>query len=104
MKIYTSIGIFGTLTVVMALPYENEEIRITKKIAWLIHTSTFGTILAPLSLFGSGLLVRATIYTAAAISGLSIIAATAPSEQFLVLGGILAMFLNLVCAVSISKY
>ena len=48
-------------------------------------------------------MVRAAWYTAGAVGGLSAIAATAPSEKFLNMGGPLALGLGLVFASSVGN-
>ena len=62
-----------------------------------------GAMLAPLALLGGPVVLRAAWYTAGIVGGLSVIAATAPSEKFLNMGGPLAIGLGVVFASSIGK-
>ncbi|KAJ8972584.1 hypothetical protein NQ314_000112 [Rhamnusium bicolor] len=74
-----------------------------KQMAWLLHTGTMGAILAPMCFLGGPLLIRAAWYTAGVVGGLSTIAVCAPSEQFLYMGGPLAMGLGVVFASSVGS-
>ncbi|CAH0556420.1 unnamed protein product [Brassicogethes aeneus] len=73
-----------------------------KQMAWLLHTATMGAMVAPLCFLGGPLLIRAAWYTAGVVGGLSTIAVCAPSEQFLYMGGPLAMGLGVVFVSSIG--
>lgn len=92
----------GSQMLVRSLPYESGKIS-SKHLAWALHAGIMGAFLAPLTLLGGPLLVRAAWYTAGTVGGLSVIAATAPSEKFLNMGGPLAMGLGLVFASSIGS-
>jgi hypothetical protein len=56
-----------------------------------------------MALLGGPLLTRAAWYTAGVIGGLSLVAATAPSDKFLYMGGPLAIGLGVVFASSVGK-
>ena len=88
-------------SVVLSLPYE--EGFTMKHIAWLVHTGIVGSIFAPLYFFGGGLVLRAGLYTAGVVGGLSTVAACAPSEKFLNIGGPLAIGLGVVFASSLAS-
>lgn len=45
-----------------------------KQAAWLLHASTMGAVLAPMCYLGGPLLVRAALYTAGVVGGLSAVA------------------------------
>jgi len=87
--------------IVNGLPYK-KGIGV-KQIAWLAHTSIMGAILAPLSMLGGPLIIRAAWYTAGVVGGLSAVAMCAPSDQFLKAGGPLAIGLGIVFASSIGS-
>lgn len=63
-----------------------------------------GAVVAPLTLLGGPLLVRAAWYTAGIVGGLSTVAMCAPSEKFLNMGGALGIGLGLVLVSSIGMY
>ena len=74
----------------------------SKQVAWLVHSALIGGFIAPLAAFGSPLLLRAAIYTAGIVGGLSTVAVCAPSEKFLNISGPLAIGLGLVFASSVG--
>ncbi|CAK8687081.1 growth hormone-inducible transmembrane protein-like [Clavelina lepadiformis] len=73
-----------------------------KQLAWLAHTAVIGAVVAPLTVLGGPLLVRAAWYTAGIVGGLSTIAMCAPSDKFLNMGGPLAAGLGVVFVSSIG--
>lgn len=75
----------------------------TKQLAWLLHTSVMGAVLAPMVFLGGPILLRAGWYTAGVVGGLSMIAVSAPSDKFLNIGAPLAMGLGVVFAASIAN-
>ncbi|XP_038060326.1 growth hormone-inducible transmembrane protein-like [Patiria miniata] len=85
----------------MSVPY-TEGVLGGKQLAWLAHSGLLGAVLAPMTLLGGQLLIRAAWYTAGVVGGLSCVAACAPSEKFLYIGGPLAMGLGVVIAASIG--
>ena len=62
-----------------------------KQVAWLVHSSVLGVVLAPMCLMGGPILMRAAMMTGGIVGGLSAIAVCAPSEKFLNMGGPLAI-------------
>merc|ERR1719166_119103 len=75
----------------------------TKQLAWLAHCAVIGAVVAPICLLGGPILTRAAWYTAGMVSGLSTVAACAPSDKFLYMGGPLAMGLGIVFCASIGS-
>ncbi|XP_071052605.1 growth hormone-inducible transmembrane protein-like isoform X1 [Onthophagus taurus] len=73
-----------------------------KQIAWILHSSVMGAMVAPLCFLGGPILIRAAWYTAGIVGGLSTIAVCAPSEKFLMMGGPLAMGLGVVFVSSLA--
>jgi FtsH-binding integral membrane protein len=110
MRLFASnslMALFGTIAlmigsgmVVRSLPYEEGFGK--KQMAWLVHSAIIGGVVAPLTLLGGPLMVRAACYTAGVVGGLSTLAVCAPSEKFLNMGGPLAMGLGVVFMSSIG--
>lgn len=63
-----------------------------------------GAVVAPLTLLGGPLLMRAAWYTAGIVGGLSTVAMCAPSEKFLNMGAPLGVGFGLVLASSLGKW
>lgn len=61
-----------------------------------------GAVIAPLTLLGGPLMVRAAWYTAGIVGGLSTVAMCAPSEKFLNMGGPLAVGFGVIFASSLG--
>ncbi len=95
-------ALVGSSMIVHMLPYEQGRVN-AKTLAWLLHSGLLGGLIAPVSLLGGAIVVRAAVYTAGIVAGLSLVAATAPSEKFLNMGGPLAIGLGLVFASSVGK-
>lgn len=74
-----------------------------KHLAWMLHAGVMGAVVAPLTLLGGPLLIRAAWYTAGIVGGLSTVAMCAPSEKFLNMGGPLGIGLGFVLASSIGS-
>jgi len=74
-----------------------------KQAAWMLHASVVGAVVAPLTMLGGPLLIRAAWYTAGVVGGLSAVAACAPSEKFLNMGGVLGAGLGVVFVSSIGS-
>lgn len=89
----------GALT--QALPYEPG--LGTKQLAWALHCAVLGAVIAPMCFLGGPLLLKAFMYTGGIVGGLSVVAACAPSERFLHIGGPLAIGLGLVFAASLAS-
>lgn len=74
-----------------------------KHLAWMLHSGVMGAVIAPLTLLGGPLLLRAAWYTAGIVGGLSAVAMCAPSEKFLNMGGPLGIGLGVVLVSSIGS-
>ena len=74
-----------------------------KQVAWMVHSALIGGFISPLAVLGSPLLMRAAIYTAGIVGGLSTVAICAPSERFLNMAGPLAIGLGFVFASSVGQ-
>ncbi|XP_041362834.1 growth hormone-inducible transmembrane protein-like [Gigantopelta aegis] len=96
----TFAAMIGTGMVCRAIPYR--EGFGTKQMAWLTHVGVLGAIVAPLTLLGGPILLRAAWYTAGLVGALSTVAVCAPSEKFLNMGGPLAIGLGVVFASSVA--
>ncbi|XP_034663852.1 growth hormone-inducible transmembrane protein [Drosophila subobscura] len=75
----------------------------TKHLAWAVHCVILGAVIAPLCFIGGPILSRAALYTGGIAGGLSTIAACAPSDKFLYMGGPLAVGLGFVFASSLAS-
>ncbi|XP_034660123.1 growth hormone-inducible transmembrane protein [Drosophila subobscura] len=73
-----------------------------KQLAWLAHCTVLGAVLAPMCFLGGPIMTRALIYTGGIVGALSTVAACAPSDKFLHLGGPLAIGLGVVFAASLA--
>lgn len=94
--------IIGSGMLVRSLPYEQGKMN-AKTLAWIGHSALMGAFIAPVCLMGGPIVMKAAMYTAGIVGGLSVIAATAPSEKFLNMGGPLAIGLGVVFASSIGS-
>lgn len=94
-------AMIGSGMVVQGLPYK--EGFGAKQMAWLVHTGIVGAVLAPMCLLGGPLVLRAAWYTAGVVGGLSAVAVCAPSDQFLKMGGPLAIGLGVVFVSSLGS-
>lgn len=74
-----------------------------KHLAWMLHSGVMGAVVAPLTIIGGPLLLRAAWYTAGIVGGLSTVAMCAPSEKFLNMGAPLGVGLGLVFASSLGS-
>lgn len=63
-----------------------------------------GAVVAPLTLLGGPLMMRAAWYTVGIVGGLSTVAMCAPSEKFLNMGGPLAAGFGVVFVSSLGLY
>ncbi|KZC04192.1 PREDICTED: growth hormone-inducible transmembrane protein-like [Dufourea novaeangliae] len=95
------VAMIGSGMLAQSIPYK--EGFGPKQMAWLVHTGIIGAVLAPLYLLGGPLVLRAGWYTAGIVGGLSTVAVCAPSEQFLKMGGPLAIGLGVVFASSVGS-
>jgi len=99
---------FGTIALMIgsgmvcrSLPYK--EGFGSKQVAWMVHSGIIGAVIAPLTLMGGPLVIRAAAYTAGVVGGLSALAVCAPSDKFLYMGGPLAMGFGVVFMSSIGS-
>lgn len=102
-------ALFGTLAAMMGtgilcqtIPYK--EGFGAKQLAWLLHSAVVGAVIAPMTLLGGPIMIRAACYTAGVVGGLSTLAVCAPSDKFLYMGGPLAMGLGVVFVSSIGTW
>lgn len=95
------VALIGTSMLTQSIPYK-EGIG-SKQLAWMLHSAVVGGIVAPLTMLGGPLLVRAAWYTAGVVGGLSALAMCAPSEKFLNMGGPLAIGLGVVFVSSLGS-
>uniref|UniRef100_A0A8C5RPT0 Growth hormone inducible transmembrane protein n=1 Tax=Laticauda laticaudata TaxID=8630 RepID=A0A8C5RPT0_LATLA len=68
-----------------------------------LRPGVMGAVVAPLTLLGGPLLIRAAWYTAGIVGGLSAVAMCAPSEKFLNMGAPLGLGLGLVLVSSVGS-
>ncbi|KAH8312510.1 hypothetical protein KR044_011133 [Drosophila immigrans] len=74
-----------------------------KQMAWALHCAVLGGVIAPMCFMGGPILVKALLYTGGIVGALSTVAACAPSEKFLNIGGPLAIGLGIVFASSLAS-
>lgn len=93
--------VMGTGALTQSLEYEPGLGM--KQLAWAVHCAVMGAVIAPMCFMGGPVLVRALLYTTGIVGALSTVAACAPSERFLAIGGPLAIGLGVVFAASIAN-
>jgi hypothetical protein len=71
-------------------------------LAWVGFNTAIAATLCPLGVLGGPLLVKAAMATGCVVGALSLIAATAPSDQFLKMGGGLSVGLGCLLAASVG--
>uniref|UniRef100_A0A0K8TSG9 Putative growth hormone-induced protein n=1 Tax=Tabanus bromius TaxID=304241 RepID=A0A0K8TSG9_TABBR len=102
MSILATVGLMiGSGMVAQSIPYKSGIG--TKQLAWATHCAIVGAVVAPLCFLGGPILTRAAWYTAGVVGGLSTVAACAPSDKFLYMGGPLAIGLGFVFASSLAS-
>lgn len=97
----TFAAMIGAGMLVRSIPYD--ESPGPKHLAWLLHSGVMGAVVAPLTILGGPLLIRAAWYTAGIVGGLSTVAMCAPSEKFLNMGAPLGVGLGLVFVSSLGS-
>jgi len=97
----TAAAMIGSGVVVRSLPYQEGFGK--KQLAWLVHAGIVGAVIAPITLLGGPLMVRAAWMTAGVVGGLSAVAVCAPSEKFLNMGGVLGAGLGVVFVSSLGS-
>ncbi|KAH8358454.1 hypothetical protein KR093_000395 [Drosophila rubida] len=93
--------VMGTGALTQAIEYEPGFGL--KQMAWALHCAVLGGVIAPMCFMGGPVLVRALLYTGGIVGALSLVAACAPSEKFLNIGGPLAIGLGVVFASSLAS-
>uniref|UniRef100_A0A8C9RQV1 Growth hormone inducible transmembrane protein n=1 Tax=Scleropages formosus TaxID=113540 RepID=A0A8C9RQV1_SCLFO len=97
----TFAAMIGAGMLVRSISYEHSPVP--KHLAWMLHAGVMGAVVAPLTLLGGPLMLRAAWYTAGIVGGLSTVAMCAPSEKFLNMGGPLAVGFGVVFASSLGS-
>ncbi|XP_030059143.1 growth hormone-inducible transmembrane protein [Microcaecilia unicolor] len=97
----TFAAMIGAGMLVRSISYDHSPVP--KHLAWILHAGVLGAVVAPLTLLGGPLLVRAAWYTTGIVGGLSTVAMCAPSEKFLNMGAPLGVGLGLVLASSVGS-
>lgn len=97
----TFAAMIGAGMLVRSISYEHSSVP--KHMAWALHAGVMGAVIAPLTLLGGPLMIRAAWYTAGIVAGLSTVAMCAPSEKFLSMGGPLAVGFGVVFASSLGS-
>ncbi|XP_071318351.1 growth hormone-inducible transmembrane protein [Trachinotus anak] len=97
----TFAAMIGAGMLVRSISYEHSPVP--KHLAWMFHAGVMGAVIAPLTLLGGPLMMRAAWYTAGIVGGLSTVAMCAPSEKFLNMGGPLAVGFGVVFASSLGS-
>ncbi|XP_060097030.1 growth hormone-inducible transmembrane protein [Heteronotia binoei] len=97
----TFAAMIGAGMLVRSVDYEGSPGM--KHLAWMLHAGVMGAVVAPLTLLGGPLLIRAAWYTAGIVGGLSTVAMCAPSEKFLNIGAPLGVGFGLVLASSLGS-
>ncbi|XP_012891058.1 PREDICTED: LOW QUALITY PROTEIN: growth hormone-inducible transmembrane protein-like [Dipodomys ordii] len=97
----TLVAMIGAGMLVQSISYHQN--KGPKHLAWLLHSGVMGAVVAPLTILGGPLLIRAAWYTAGIVGGLSTVAMCAPSEKFLNMGAPLGVGLGLVFVASLGS-
>lgn len=97
----TFAALIGAGVLVRSVSYEHSPVA--KHLSWALYAGVFGAVVAPLTLLGGPLMLRAVWCTAGVVGGLSTVAVCAPSERFLNMGGPLAVGLGLVLASTLGS-
>lgn len=83
-------------------PASNSKVNSVSQWIVFLLKGVMGAVIAPLTLLGGPLMIRAAWYTAGIVGGLSTVAMCAPSEKFLNMGGPLAVGFGVVFASSLG--
>ena len=106
----TIAAMWGSGMLCMALPYK--EGFGAKQMAWVLHSAVVGAVVAPLTMLGGPILVRAACYTAGAVGGESSSALPGPltgpqgftiGQNSLVYTWVMMLHFNLVIACTTTK-
>lgn len=93
-------AMIGSGMVCRSIPYQ--EGFGAKQLAWMLHSGVIGMVIAPITLMGGPIMMKAAWYTAGVVGGLSTLAMCAPSEKFLNMGAPLSIGLGLVVVSSLG--
>jgi len=94
-------AMIGTSILCQSIPYKPGFGP--KQWSWLLHTAVVGAVIAPMTVLGGPLMIRAAAYTAGIAGGISAVAMCAPSEKFLNWGGPLAAGFGVVFLANIGS-
>ncbi|KAM9070065.1 growth hormone-inducible transmembrane protein [Sarcophilus harrisii] len=97
----TFVAMIGAGMLVQSISYEQSPG--SKHLAWMLHSGVMGAVVAPLTLLGGPLILKALWYTAGIVGGLSTVAMCAPSEKFLNMGAPLGVGLGVVFVSSLGS-
>lgn len=108
-RVSPMIGLFGGLaltigTMIGTQAIDYHQSPVMKHVMWTAFNGAIALSLCPLGIMGGALLYRAALATGAIMGSLSLVAATAPSDQFLSWGGPLSIGLGVVFAASIGQF
>ncbi|CAH8577687.1 unnamed protein product [Heterobilharzia americana] len=92
----------ATGIICQSIPYPQSGLS-AKHLVWIAYSVSLGGMLMPLCLVGGPILTQAALYTGGIVGGLSLVAATAPSDRFLKWGGPLAIGLGVVVVSSLGS-
>lgn len=95
-------AVFGLGIATMATPYSENGVGL-KHLLWALHSSAIGAFVAPVCMLGGPLVLRAALYTAGIVGGMSALAMCAPSEQFLKMSAPLGIGLGVVFVSSLGS-
>lgn len=97
----TFVGTIASMMATMSIDYENTA---AKHVAWLAFNTCMGLSLVPICAMGGPLLARAAVYTGITVGGLCAIAACAPNDKFLNMGGALSIGLGVMIVSSLGTF
>jgi FtsH-binding integral membrane protein len=79
----TIAGMVGLQIATRASPYDSNDWNVTKHGFWAAHAGFMGFVIAPLIAMFGDVVAQAALYTAGITGGISLIGATAPSQEYL---------------------
>jgi FtsH-binding integral membrane protein len=97
------VSLFGTIGTMMAMYAIPKERKVARHVAWMAFNLCTGATLSPLGFLGGPVIMKAMLGTGAVVGGLSLIAATAPDDTFLWMGGPLGLGLGVLLAASLGQ-
>ena len=97
----TFAGTIASMVATTSIAYENVG---AKHAAWLAFNTCMGLSLVPICAMGGPLLLRAAAYTGVTVGGLCAIAACAPNDKFLNMGGALSIGLGVMIVTSLGTF